>query len=139
MRWTKKDLEKVNLPHNLTEKSRNKLKKINLPSKRNAGKDHIKTILWALKEDNKIPEYIEEHKFHPTRRWRFDWAIPDMKVAIEYEGIISEKSRHTTLQGFSGDCDKYNEAGKLGWTVLRYTALNYKNLANDLHFFICKK
>lgn len=74
-----------------------------------------------------------EHKFHTKRRWRFDWSINSLKIAIEYEGIFSEKSRHTTFKGYSGDTDKYRAAAKTGWEVWRYTARNYKELANDLN------
>ena len=65
----------------------------------------------------------KEFKFHPTRRWRFDWAFPKRKIAIEYEGIFSAKSRHTSIVGFSNDCEKYSEAAIMGWKVIRVTAL----------------
>jgi hypothetical protein len=76
--------------------------------------------------------YETEFFFHPERQWRFDWAIPSMKVGIEYEGLMSKKSRHTTIKGFTGDTEKYNAAASLGWKVYRYTALNYGNLSKDL-------
>ena len=91
-----------------------------------------------LKKEGVIDGHISEHLFHPTRKWRFDWVIPTHKIAIEYEGLMSAKSRHTTIKGFSGDCEKYNEAVKLGWRVLRYTAVNYKNLDRDLKNLIVK-
>lgn len=75
----------------------------------------------------------EEFRFDEVRKWRFDWCISSLKIAIEYEGLNSEKSRHTTVKGFTGDADKYNRAQQLGWKVLRYTALNYKNLITDLN------
>lgn len=31
-------------------------------------------------------DIIPEYRFHPTRKWRFDFAIPHIKVAIEIEG-----------------------------------------------------
>ena len=77
--------------------------------------------------------YETEYKFHPERKWRFDFAIPELKVGIEYEGLISEKSRHTTVTGFTNDAEKYNAAQAIGWRVLRYTALNYRNLGKDLN------
>ncbi len=77
-------------------------------------------------------EYKAEACFHPTRKWRFDFAIVEHKIGIEYEGINSEKSRHTTITGYTEDANKYNEAQKLGWKVLRYTAINYKNITQDL-------
>lgn len=68
-----------------------------------------------------------------ARLWRFDFAIPAHMIAIEYEGIFSEKSRHTTFQGFTGDAKKYNRANELGWRVLRFTAKNYKDLIQTLN------
>lgn len=78
-------------------------------------------------------EYVKEMKFHPTRKWRFDFAIESLKIGIEYNGIMSEKSRHTTITGYSKDLEKINEAQKLGWKVFQYTPLNYKNLIEDLN------
>jgi hypothetical protein len=73
-----------------------------------------------------------EYKFHHERKWKFDYAIPELKIAIEYEGLMSEKSGHTTITGYSDNCEKYNMAVILGWKVLRYTALNWNNLREDL-------
>ncbi len=68
-----------------------------------------------------------EYKFHTTRRWRFDFSFPQKQIALEYEGIFSAKSRHTSIKGFIGDCDKYNEAQKMGWSVFRITAVHVQN------------
>jgi hypothetical protein len=77
-----------------------------------------------------------EYKFHKIRKWRIDFCLFDKKVkpvaAFEYEGIFSKKSRHTTVKGFTGDTDKYNEIQKTGMKLFRYTALNYKQLESDL-------
>lgn len=87
-------------------------------------------------------EYEKEFVFAKPRRFRFDYAIPSIKLAIEYEGIVSGKSRHTSITGYTNDTNKYNLATKNGWSVLRYTALNYKQLSDDLneisHKFIIK-
>ena len=67
-------------------------------------------------------EYEREYRFHPTRRWRFDFALLNEKqnIAVEVEGIkYSGKSRHQTGVGFQGDLDKYDEAMRLGWIVYR--------------------
>lgn len=67
-------------------------------------------------------KFEREFKFHPVRKWRFDFALPNQKVAIEFEGgVFLPKARHTSMVGYAGDCQKYNEAVKLGWKVLRYT------------------
>jgi very-short-patch-repair endonuclease len=80
--------------------------------------------------------FVKEHKFHPTRKWRFDFSNLELKCAIEYEGLFAAKSRHTTATGFTGDAEKYNQATILGWKVLRYTALNYKQLETDVKALI---
>lgn len=67
------------------------------------------------------PTYQKEYRFHNIRRWRFDFAYPDEKIAFEYEGIYSKMSGHTTWKGFAGDCEKYNYAQELGWKVYRFT------------------
>lgn len=75
-------------------------------------------------------KYENEYRFS-KRRFRFDIAIPSLMTAIEYNGIFSEKSRHTTVTGYSKDREKVNLAITLGWRVLEYTPLNYKNFPND--------
>lgn len=69
----------------------------------------------------KGPPLQREYYFHSERRWRFDYAIPEIKVAIEIEG--GTKGRHQRIIGFTEDCEKYNAAGLLGWTVFRFSTL----------------
>lgn len=89
--------------------------------------DEIRMMLKLARID-----FVEEYKFHPTRKWRFDFCDPKRMWAVEYEGLMSDKSGHTTIKGYSDNCEKYNSASVLGWTVLRYTALNYKSVIADL-------
>lgn len=80
-----------------------------------------------------IPGMVQEYKFHPTRRWRFDYYHPESRRAYEYEGIAGHgRMRHTTLTGYTKDCEKYNEAGKSGITVFRFTVLNFSEVKNYL-------
>ncbi len=68
-------------------------------------------------------KFEREFKFHPVRKWRFDFALPNQKVAIEFEGgVFLPKARHTSMIGYSKDVEKYREAVLHGWKVLRYTA-----------------
>lgn len=69
-----------------------------------------------------LPEPIREYRFHPTRKWRFDFAWLDKKVACEVEGGVWSNGRHTRGSGFIDDCEKYNAANQLGWHVYRFTA-----------------
>jgi very-short-patch-repair endonuclease len=63
---------------------------------------------------------VREHKFHPSRRWKFDFAFPDRKVAVEVEGGVWSNGRHTRGSGYIADCEKYNAAAALGWFVFRF-------------------
>lgn len=141
MAWTKKDIERTGLKHNLhdlPQKNNALLKKVTSKSKISVEKETIKTLLWVLHREGKIPEYVEELVFDDVRKFRFDWAITSLKIAIEYEGIFSNKSRHTTISGYTEDCEKYNLAIANGWRVLRYTAINYTNLQKDLNCLVKK-
>lgn len=66
-------------------------------------------------------EVVKEHMFHYTRQWRFDYAIPDLKVAIEIDGGVWDYGRHNRPQGYINDMEKLNNAASLGWLVLRFT------------------
>jgi len=74
-----------------------------------------------------LPSPTPQYRFAPPRRFRFDFAWPQCRAAVEMEGIISAKSRHLTIGGYSKDCEKYNLAAEKGWRVLRYTILHLRN------------
>ena len=88
-------------------------------------------ILWILKADN--IDFELEYLFHPIRKWRFDVALWRYKIAIEYEGVVSNVSRHTNNKGYTNDCQKYNQANIHGWIVLRYTALSKHSIRDEIH------
>lgn len=75
----------------------------------------------------KLPEPEREFAFHPTRKWRFDFAWPTLMVAVECEGGIWIGGRHSQPSGFLKDCEKYNSAAMLGWRVLRFPAASVKS------------
>lgn len=75
-------------------------------------------------------DIVPEVKFHPTRRWRFDFAHIQTKTAIEIEGGAFTNGRHTRGVGYIGDMEKYNAAVELGWVVLRYTPQSIKKSVN---------
>lgn len=70
---------------------------------------------------NGLPKPEREYRFDKTRRFRFDFAWPEHKVAAEIEGGTWTGGRHTRGKGFELDCEKYNLAVLAGWRVLRFT------------------
>jgi len=69
----------------------------------------------------RLPEPVAEYRFHETRRWRFDFAWPALRVALECEGGTWSGGRHTRGDGFERDAEKYSEAAIQGWLVVRVT------------------
>lgn len=67
-----------------------------------------------------LPAPVQEHRFHATRRWRFDLAWPDLMIAVEVDGGVWSGGRHTRGAGFVADCEKVNEATAMGWRVFRF-------------------
>lgn len=66
-------------------------------------------------------DVICEYDFHPTRNWRFDYAIIDYKIAIEQDGGVWTGGRHTNPIGYQKDLEKFNEAAAMGWLILKFT------------------
>ena len=67
------------------------------------------------------PEPKREYKFHPKRRFKADFAWPELRLLVEVEGGQYTNGRHYRPQGYEADCEKYNLAALEGWTVLRFT------------------
>ena len=86
-------------------------------------------LLWKEIGGQKLEE---EFRFHPVRKWRFDFAHTKAKVAIEIEGGIWGQSRHTKAVGYIKDCEKYNAAIFDGWDVVRLPSywINTETLTN---------
>jgi very-short-patch-repair endonuclease len=74
-----------------------------------------------------LPIPVPEHRFHPTRKWRLDWAWPELKVALEVEGGYAVGGRHTRVGGFLKDQEKYNALAVMGWRLLRVTPRDVAN------------
>lgn len=66
------------------------------------------------------PDAVAEYRFHPTRRWRFDFAIPSAKVAVEINGAIWTRGRHARGSGLVKEYEKMRAAAILGWRVLPF-------------------
>ena len=66
-------------------------------------------------------KWIPEHKFLQKRKFRFDFAQIELKIAIEIEGGLWTQGRHTRGKGYVSDMEKYNLAVLQGWHLLRFT------------------
>lgn len=67
------------------------------------------------------PELVTEYRFAPPRRFRFDYALPAIRLAVEIEGGTWRGGRHVRPATYAKDCEKYNLATALGWRVFRLT------------------
>jgi very-short-patch-repair endonuclease len=79
-----------------------------------------------------------EFRFHPVRRWRFDFAVPKIRLAVEYNGhggfvAAGGKSRHGSIIGMTGDAEKMNAAVGQGWRVLQFTTLHFRHADRYKH------
>jgi len=77
------------------------------------------TLLLLQLRANNIPLPIREYRFHATRKWRFDFAWPDLKVAIEIDGGAFAFGGGKHMQ--PRDFEKLNTAASLGWKVYRFS------------------
>ena len=96
------------------------------------GKNKVNEQVAKLQAETKLhlhglPPYVTEHRFHPTRRWRFDYCWPELKLAVEVHGGTYTNGRHTRGGGFTVDREKMNEAAIYGWTVLEVTSAQVRS------------
>ena len=75
----------------------------------------------------RVPEPTPEFRFHPTRKWRFDFAWPERKLALEVQGAIFTQGRHTRGAGLLKEHEKLNAAAIAGWRVLFVTPAQIRN------------
>jgi very-short-patch-repair endonuclease len=75
--------------------------------------------LAAALEEQALPgwDLTREYPFDKGRRWKFDFAFPSQRLAIEVDGRY-----HRTFKGQRNDSEKFNEAVRQGWRVLRLPA-----------------
>jgi hypothetical protein len=65
-----------------------------------------------------LPTPVFQYRFLPPRRFRFDVAYPDLKLAVELNGATWVQGRHTRGQGAASDAEKLSLAAIHGWCVL---------------------
>ena len=84
---------------------------------------------WLLRDIKAVglPYPETEFHFHPTRKWRADFAWPQQRILVEVEGGSWVRGRHSRAYGFEADCNKYNAAVELGWKLYRFTGSMIKS------------
>lgn len=65
-----------------------------------------------------LPGGVAEHRFAPPRRWRFDLCWPSAMLALEVNGGLWVRGRHSRAKGQESDYEKHAHATLLGWRVI---------------------
>jgi len=89
-------------------------------------RESLTRLFLAHWQRNELPELQTEYHFHPHRLWRFDYALPDHKIAIEIDGGTRQQGRHNRAEGYAKDAEKINAATGLGWRVFRFSDVMIK-------------
>lgn len=96
-------------------------------------KPQITDVFTVICKTDLRVECVKEYKFHPVRKWRFDYAIPKYKIAIEIDGGVWNYGRHNRATGYMADMEKFNAAASFGWVVLKFTPQEqYKRVTFDI-------
>lgn len=107
---------KTAVDHWLAKEAQRK-KRDRVPAGHRVLSEHEEAFAVQIRAD-RLPTSVREWKFC-ERQWRFDFAWPAEKVAVEIEGGIWTRGRHSRGKGMESDMRKYNRAASLGWIVLR--------------------
>lgn len=78
-------------------------------------------ILTALAQTSGVPRPVMEFTFALPRRWRFDAAWLEARVALEIQGGLFVAGRHSRGAALLKEHEKLNAAAAMGWRVLYYT------------------
>lgn len=65
-----------------------------------------------------LPGAVAEYHFHADRKWRFDYAFVEQRVALEVQGGIFTRGRHTRGAALKKEWEKLNHAAAAGWLIL---------------------
>lgn len=84
---------------------------------------YLEKQFMRLIQRHQLPNPVREYQFHPVRKWRFDFAWPQIKVAVEIDGGtfggVKMLGNHAIGKRYQQDCIKSNAAQLEGWVVLR--------------------
>jgi very-short-patch-repair endonuclease len=89
-------------------------------------KSYLEMIFAAELQKHKIA-YEPQYKFDDIRKWRFDFAMVPVKLAIEIEGGIWINGKYNHGSGIMRMVEKMNAAQLQGWRVLQFTTNDIQN------------
>ncbi len=107
------------MPRITGQQAKDMAKALGLPPAAKRGK--AKTPMVVHWDFWGIPEPVAEHRVCKDRRWRFDWAWVEDKVALEVQGGCWTHGKHSRGKGQLNDFAKANRAVVLGWKLLYCT------------------
>ena len=89
---------------------------------------------WQVKIDERtfrswcaiqgFPRPEPEYRILSDRKFRWDWAWPDKRVALEIQGGVWVHGKHGRGSGIVKDHEKMNLAVVAGWRVLQVQPKN---------------
>ena len=79
----------------------------------------VDAVLQMLLTERGLPIPVREWQFDEHRKYRFDYAFPEQKIAIEVQGgRWMRRGAHNTGHAIARDCNKSNLAQTQGWIVI---------------------
>ena len=75
-------------------------------------------LVFAVWKQHGLPPGVAEHEFCAGRKWRFDFAFPKQRVAVEVQGGLFTAGRHTRGAALVKEYEKWRAAAQLGWRIL---------------------
>ena len=91
------------------------------------GEETLALHIRALRDEGVLAAdsrfWEREYRFDATRNWRFDFAWPGRKIAIEVDGVTRGRriGSHQRCDGLARQNEKQNAATEAGWRVFRFT------------------
>jgi hypothetical protein len=79
-----------------------------------------------------LPQVLPEYTWHPTRKYRADYAMPMHRVLIEVDGGLFVNGGHSRGAARLHDMAKDRAATLLGWRTLRYAPEEFDSIVADL-------
>lgn len=78
----------------------------------------MSAVFLAQLARHRLPKPEMEYRFHPVRRFRWDYAWPAERVALEVMGGVWFKSGHSSGTGLTRDYEKFSLGARTGWRIL---------------------